>query len=212
MLEAYVSAGIATDEQDFQNRAVPIVLHGDAVPCAKRMSLDAISWAPLLASPSLSSKDTKVLLTGVMNKTVCSSTMPNLWAKVIWALGPILTGTHPTRDHNGQMFAPGTDDSNVASTPLCGGFFMVIWQIRGDLDYFGNYLDLENSGSLFPCLWCQANTFDRDDNPHAVLWNTPARPWNDFSADSAWLGTCWNNQGQWLHAHGGVGKVHPSSA
>ena len=41
------------------------------------------------------------------------------------------------------------------------------------------------------------------------MWNTPARPWNDFSADSAWLGTCWDNQGQWLHAHGGVGKVHP---
>ena len=40
-----------------QARAIPIALHGDSVPCTKRMSFDATSWQSLLPT-GLSTKDT----------------------------------------------------------------------------------------------------------------------------------------------------------
>ena len=121
----------------------------------------------------------------------------------------MLTGKNPLRDWNRHNWIPGTDDARNAGQPVCGPFFFVVWQFRGDMEYFTNYLFLEHFGSLFCCPWCQANVFDDDDDVRCALWDVVARPWNDFGRNPRWLESCWGSMDEWLACHGGIEKVHP---
>ena len=61
--EAFVRAGVVASPQDFRRRAIPVSLHGDAVPVTKRMSLDCVSWSSAL-SHRLPTKQAKWFISG----------------------------------------------------------------------------------------------------------------------------------------------------
>ena len=206
LLEAYQKNGVVTDFDDFARRAIPIALHGDAVPCTNRMSLDALSWSSCLTNAP--SEDAKFLMTGLLDRTICDGSRSSMWSMVIWALCPLLLGRYPQKDWAGRDWTPGTSDQRNGGSPLCGNYFFVIWQMRGDLDYFSNYLDLEHFRALFCCPWCEANLLEDPADPRCAVWNVIPRPWNDWSDRAAWLNSCWASHSAWLEAHGGVSNVH----
>ena len=63
LTDAFVRAGVAADPEDFRRRAIPVNLHGDAVPVTKRMSLDCVSWSSAL-SHRLPTKQAKWFISG----------------------------------------------------------------------------------------------------------------------------------------------------
>ena len=153
LVEAYIRNGIVSSAAEFMSRAIPYALHGDAVPCTKRMSLDAISFSSCLPD-CLSTIDAKWLICGILGRCKAKRSLEVMWSVVIWALSVFSSGTYPLTDFENKQWAPGSDEAQASGSYFSGGFFFVCWMIRGDLDYFSNYLGLNNFNSLFPCWWC----------------------------------------------------------
>ena len=146
-MDAYIQQEIVSDAPDFMCRAFPIAIHGDAVPCTKRMSLDTTSWSSCMTHMQMPTVDAKWLITGVLNRCAGPSTKAALWNHVIALLAPLLMGVFPMKDGAGAD----SPEAAYAGLPLCGCFLFVVWMIRADMDYLANYLDLENFNSLFMC-------------------------------------------------------------
>ena len=106
-----------SDFADFKKRVVPISLHGDAVAVTNRLSLDILSWSSCLPT-GMSTKEAKIYITGVLNKCVVDGTAKEMWNIVIWSLLPLLSGTWPARNHNGNRFMDHRDV--LGGARLCG--------------------------------------------------------------------------------------------
>eukprot|EP00969_Alexandrium_andersonii_P245400 10845419-Alexandrium_andersonii.AAC.1 len=107
--------------------------------------------------------------------------MARLWAYVRWSLYWLWMGEWPRTDVDGVPIRGGSRG------PLAGGYYGVLWTIKGDLEFYNQELSLPNFNSHQPCCLCRANTTDR--------------PWTDFRQDQArWLETVWP-QPAWLAAH-----------
>ena len=126
-------------------------------------------------------------LTAVINGT---STDEALWRRMLWSFRALAAGFWPTHDDMGVAYSPThyPDAYRRAGTPLAGGYYAVLWLLRGDLDYFYGTLKLNYHASLNPCFCCRANTNDDD------------LPWTDFSPTAACFSTVWSNA-HWLAAH-----------
>jgi len=111
--------GYVADRADFFKRVVPICLHGDAVAVTNRLSLDIVSWSSCLPT-TLPTKEAKMYITGVLNKSVVEQTAREMWAVVVWALMPLLSGVHPMRNHNGNPFMDYRDELGRRRVRLCG--------------------------------------------------------------------------------------------
>ena len=156
LIEAYTAAGIVSGPEDFMRRAIPYALHGDAVPCTKRMSLDTVSWSACVPQ-GLSTMDAKFLMCGILNRCRGVGTLAVMWSIISWALGAFSSGLHPMTDFENKAWIAGSDAASSAGLPFSGPFFFVCWMIRGDLEYFSNYLNVNHFNSLFPCPWCDCN-------------------------------------------------------
>ena len=64
--------GAVANEYDLWGRAVPMTLHGDAVPLA-RMSFECLSWGGFLGR-RLATKDNKFLSSGLLDRCKASDT------------------------------------------------------------------------------------------------------------------------------------------
>ncbi len=84
----------------------------------------------------------------------------------------------------------------------------VVWQIVGDMDWYGKTLGLEGASDMFICPWCKANNVEALDD-WAIAWAVQPSPWNDLSLGAAWRGTVWSSAQAWLREHGGLEQLHP---
>ena len=157
MITQFIAAKVVRSKAEFFRRAIPFALHGDAVPCTTRMSLDCISWYPCIPS-SLPTIDKKWLISAVLNRCVAPRTLQVLWTVILWSLTAFVHGVHPDVDYQGRDFLSGSDASVNAGAQVCGGFFFCLWMVKGDLEYFANYLHLNHFASMFPCPWCDCNS------------------------------------------------------
>ena len=121
LVAAYVGNGTVTDRHDFMSRAVPLVLHGDAVPCGNRGSFDALTVSSLLVQ-NLSTIDSKILISGIEKRNIATSSLDSLWSTVAWSLFALLSGKHPLRSFNAQPLPP--ELSGYAGRDLCDGLVL----------------------------------------------------------------------------------------
>ena len=112
-----------------------------------------------------------------MSRCVGPTTHNAFWGSVCWCLHVLMSGKHPLRDYEGRPWAEGSPEKRDAGTELCGGYFFVPWQVRGDADYFGNYLRLNHASSLWPCPWCNCNRIDPSDAERLAAFNCDSVPW-----------------------------------
>jgi hypothetical protein len=164
----------------WHNLAIPISLHGDAVPClrtgrAGSKSLDAYSWQGLLGTgPTLFVKH---YIFGVFTTSVTENTMGDAWRVISWSLWWLFQGMWPTCDHLGVPYSPGSAEAVLGDTPLAEGFFAVPWLFKGDIKHFSDNMGLRHCQSLRPCDFCPCHRVDGEDTNFGVY---------NFSINAAW--------------------------
>ena len=76
---------------------------------------------------------------------------------------------YPFTDWNGDAWPDGSREAAQAGLAFAGGFFCVIWHIKGDSDWIANSLDLEHASAYMMCPWCRANVFESEDDTRAAM-------------------------------------------
>ena len=180
--------GVNGSKDNLFRMLVPICLHGDAVPCTQRMSLNTYTFNGILGE-NLSTLEYKMLISCVFSRTIADDTIDQMWQVLSWVFNVMAEGVWPDTDWTGQDWTRDADKARAGSK-FAGGFLFVIWQIRGDMEFFVKELKVESYGSNYPCPWCRCTRFKNS-----------AIPWNDWSPFAAWLGAFWTSHAEWLAHH-----------
>jgi hypothetical protein len=152
----------------WKRKTAPLQLHGDGTPVlgvgkSWTKMLDTYSFSGLLARGT--TLDFTILIYCVFVHLLTKESMSFVWRVICWSLRALADGLWPIEDALGRRYAdiaPGGVDHKRAGTDLAGGFCGVIWVVRGDLDYYGNTLNLSHHASSSPCSWCPANSVAGD--------------------------------------------------
>ena len=197
------------DDRSCFRRAVPIVLHGDGVPCAQ-MSMDTLSWGGYMGL-QLSTLDSKILISGLLNRTVGKDTKEVYNAAIAWSLTMLWSGKFPELDVRGEPWDVTSPYASCGGHELCPGhaLFGAIWVIKGDMDWLSNSLNLEHSASHQMCVWCRANDIEPEDQELIDRYGDDSTPWNDIESDAEWRSTTYLSADQWFLCHGGRLGCHP---
>lgn len=174
------------DHPLWRTRGVPLSFHGDAVPClavgkAGTKSLDVWSTQSVLVvqggSLNLKNYVASMFQHNKLKKAHDEfDTEDEMGDVVYWSLRALYKGKWPTHDHKGKAYPVGSAEAIIGDTDLAGGYFALIWLIKSDLDYVGNYLHLRHYGSNEPCDHC----------PCSITGPQSAWPSN-FGPDSSWI-------------------------
>ena len=192
--------------QSWQRWAIPLAIHGDAVPVIRvgepgNQSLDCISLNSLLSKgPTLAMKmlifsvfeDNKVPTAGDKK-----GTMDEVWEKNMWSLDALYQGCFLDKDADGKPWADGTSDARIANTTLASTiepYFGVLWSIKGDLDWYAKSLHLNHYASNEPCPYCPCSK-----NKGRPFWPT------NFTKTAEWK-TMIHTVLAWLAV---AGELHP---
>ena len=162
---------------DYQNKVVPLRIHGDGVPIgkAKKRTLDVLSFSSMVGA-SGSTWDTRWLMFGLVSGAKVKGgdergSMDIVWEVLLWSFSVLLRGYWPSHDWDGQSFE-GTWRGERIGQPLCGGLRFALFELAADLDYLCNYLGLSHFNSLKPCFRCRCNR--------------STVPWTALGPDAAW--------------------------
>ena len=109
----------------WQRFAIPIMIHGDAVPVvavgkAGTKSLDCLSFQGLLARGG--SLEAKSLMFSIFedSKLLSGETMEVVWRILVHAFESAYLGTHPSHPHDSaDPYDPLSSEGRIAGTPLC---------------------------------------------------------------------------------------------
>ena len=167
-------------QADFSNPyCIPLWLHGDAVEYADKRSAMVLSWGSLTClgfAPTVSALFACCFAKQAINKDEdpdgVEDTFLPLWQQLKWSFEALLQGDHPSRDHNGDRFPPGSYRARMAGKPLFQPvphgpkYRACLWSIVGDYEWFSLDLNLPHWMSKQMCGWCNAR---RDDD--AKLWS-----------------------------------------
>ena len=178
---------LVKDHPDYKKKCVPIIIHGDGVPCTNNHSLDAISVESIFAKRSVgtacSALDYMFFITGVFTQTMSSdegaglgNTKIEMWKLVVHSLRACHHGRWPGRDPMDEEFTAHTDNHKKRGHPVASGYVLVPWVLKGDMDFNINHFEMPGHwGSNYPCPACPCDRVQ--DSPMA---------WNNFSPDAAW--------------------------
>jgi hypothetical protein len=219
------------DHPEYAKWCVPIVVHGDGVPCTKNHTLDTLSFESLLTKRSVdkhySTLDYIFFMSGVFNQTMVSDdaeddtskglTKTEMWQPLVHSLRAMYFGKWPTKDPTGsEIVGPQESDSfTMKGQALAGGYSFVCWVNKGDMDFHINhYQQPGHWSSNNPCPACQCTR--EEDSP--MRWNnfspeTPQRrTWKSstFTSMTAYSTFC-RSKGKQVHlifkplSQGGLG-------
>ena len=110
--------------------------------------------------------------TSLQSFSAAGHTWKTFFKRFAWSMYWLWIGKLPTKDWDNNDI-----HSMEAGTDLMGGFFMALWAIIGDLDYFFKSLEQANANSSMPCNKCPCNS--------------STMPWWDFSINSLWIRSCY---------------------
>ena len=198
-----------TDARSCFRRAIPLVLHGDGVPCAQ-MSMDTLSWGGFLGQ-HLPTLDSKLLISGLLNRTIGKDTKDVYIAAIAWALTALWSGRYPSLDVNGEPWDVQSPFAHCGGHLLAPGLdlFGTIWVVKGDMDWLSNSLSLPHSSAHLMCPWCQANDIEEEDKALQDRYGTDSVPWNDISEEARWRDTTYQSAAEWCSHNGGADNCHP---
>ena len=165
---------------------VPLILHGDEVPVVgvgkiwSRSSL-CFSFCSLLANALGGTMDDIQLYCWSVFEKFATHTTPRVlgtldtFFKILqWSFETLYMGVWPAADWTGSRYHHSTPAGRKAGTPLAGGYFGVLLQLSGDLDYFTKWLGLPQSTThTKPCPLCRAQY----SGTNSWLDNRPGSPW-----------------------------------
>ena len=159
---------------DHHTHAIAIAIHGDGIPTIARgqswaKSFEVYSWCSMLGegeTTTLCNFYIWMICKSAEVKAAVGNTRA-VWHRVLcWSLECLWTGRWPTHDHNGARYRGGAEEA-LGGSLLAGGYYAVVWALKGDLEYHQNSLGLKN------CFCCKANR--------------TTMPWTDMTPKAAWL-------------------------
>ena len=71
-----------------------------------------------------------------------------------WSFARLYRGVHPDVDPWGAKYPRSSPAGRRALSPLAGGYYDVVWNIRGGLEFYAKSLKLENYSYATPCGMC----------------------------------------------------------
>jgi hypothetical protein len=136
-------------------------------------SMDAFHWTSMLVHGATIDFQLYIFsLFGLCRRQEPThNTYDAVFAVLRWSFYWLYMGKWPTHTWDGYRIA-----SANAGKDLADGFFCVIWNLKGDLDYFAKCLGLRHYASKQPCFLCPADTSDNA---------ASGFPWKDFRAGVA---------------------------
>jgi hypothetical protein len=176
------------EEANFAATTIPIGVHGDAVPCTKKDSLDILSFFGMMGVGSTTQicffmyalfqkcrVDTAVM--GEFINWDGGSSSEAVWSVLIWSFLALETGLHPAKDHRGEDFTTEPWIS-LAGKSLANGLKAVLVNFRADAEYTYCHLDLPGHwGSHNPCHICHADSTSPLGSPNHYLTFGPHATW-----------------------------------
>ena len=144
---------------DWKQKAIPIAIHGDgvgaiAVGKAGTKSIDVLSFQSILGRGA----HTLVKLWMFALWSLCQAkrtdsdydTMDEVWTVILWSFIQAYLGKHPGQDWNHKEWADGSAEAMLGAlaADLMGGFFCVIWSLKGGPGFLRQGLQAE-------ALWCR---------------------------------------------------------
>jgi len=107
------------------------------------------------------------------------NTMTLFWKILIWSLLQLWNGRWATHDWDGNEFTdPTTHAFKMKGKYLAGGFWALLWCLRGDLDHYAKALWMPAHNGRECCSFCFAQMF-----VGALI------PWTAFNAAAEWRPT-----------------------
>ena len=167
-------------EENWQQRALPLGLHGDGVPVLQigkpaTKSYDTYSLQSLLSEGSTA--EIKILLFGLFADSSTDEAMEAVWKKLTWSFYFLSKGIWPTVDENMMPWtAASPSERSLSGKPLAGGLFAVIVSLKGDLDHNARALGLRHYNSN---LMCEYDGAHRDVSDPTMLYN-------NFKREAQW--------------------------
>jgi hypothetical protein len=168
--------------QDWQDRCIPLFLHGDGVEFQDRDSMMVYSWGAILSTRS--SQDSSLMLACFPKSCTFvpkKNGDPDTWADVLtwikWSLEALQTGKHPQVDPFGNSFPPSSPFYHNQGTMLHPKSYKgILWCIEGDHEFFSNTLKLPHWSSHCPCWEC--DTCIRDETKTWRVIEPEVQQWN----------------------------------
>ena len=108
-------------------------------------------------SEGLSTKDFKILISGLLSRAKSFYTEREYWRVIIWSLQILWDGYYPLYNWDGEEYAIGTPERARAGFPIAERLFAVVWNLRADMDHIGSKWRLEHASAKQMCPWCEAN-------------------------------------------------------
>ena len=107
--------------------------------------------------------------------------------KLAWSFYWLFIGKWPSRDEENRLYDKDSSAGKLGGTTLAGGFYGVLWIIKGDLEHVAKAYKFPWASAASPCACCQANSSDK--------------PWTDGRLQTAeWTKSIWTNA-SWAAAH-----------
>lgn len=154
---------------NYKSKGIPIGLHGDEVPVVGvgkiwSRSCLSFSWCSLIANAcGERCEDIMFYLWSAFERflvpttTTAMGTLDTFFKILQWSFQIIFDGVWPHHDWAGQRYHAKSPEGLRAGKPLCGGYFGILLQLSGDLDYFNKHLGLPSSTTHHkPCGLCRA--------------------------------------------------------
>ena len=187
-----------TRHASWRSKAVPIMVHGDGVPCVRvgkagTKSFDTYSWQAVLARGS--TLMVKILLFGLFEDSKVKlegsdGTMFRIWDMLMWSFWFAYLGIWPTVDwRTKEAYPAGSPEAFRAGKQLANGLFLVVWSLKGDLEHLSNKWGLEYYGAHQMCPLCPAT--------YAV---GTGMSYNNFKSNAAWMKRMYTPTG-WRSIH-----------
>lgn len=123
--------------------------------------------------------DTKRLVFGIFesNKIRTGETMAILWRVLVWSLRALYEGRWPATDFRGQPWEAGSAEAALAGTQLAGGYYGVVFLLKGDWEHFSKTFGYPRHNSNAPCWLCRCEKGEQSDQ----------RDWpTNFSRTARW--------------------------
>lgn len=174
--------------REWMSNAVPLALHGDGVPVlqtgkAGAKSFEVLSIQSLWASgPTVS---IKLYVFGMWAGASSDDTWKEVWRVLVWSLHWLYEGRWPPVDWDGAAWTDAHPEYKAnANKPLANGLFCPLYALKGDLEYYSNFLKLRHFNSNQLCDLCPATRCEDD---RTLLYNnfSPDARWQTMLYDSA---------------------------
>lgn len=165
---------------DLHTRGIPIAVYGDGVPCTTKGSLDCIGWESLTCCESPSMTRIQFISAFMTNAAVKEGdslppTKKEIWKPIVPSFLSLESGRWPAQGPRGEDLDKASLDFLNRGAALAGGYYCIIWVVKGDTEWKCNSLGLVGHwGSAHPCISCKAELADGAMSYRNV---SPGAPW-----------------------------------